>query len=238
MLLCQRVQAIAADTCKNCCLTRCACRQSYGYSSQGGGPAGYYRQEHDRNNITGNVGNVYVADPQGDGSGLFGPVRVHVRGPIDGLAGLGRGNTYVPGAAWPPTRYVFSRVPFGLGNRNCQQSLANDESEARVDLNGDLTGDGLTALVNLSQGSNTIHVNAEQTDRVYEQDIHDRFAGVASIPNASGIPVQMLESQEHNLGLEWESSEGSSISLDMKTPLRQFPPFRFGYDDPDFLFSY
>lgn len=182
------------------------------------------------------MGNVYLADPQGEGSGLFGPVRVHVRGAIDGLAGIGRGNTCMPGAAWPPTRYVFSRVPFGLGNRNCQQSLANDESEARVDLNGDLSGDGLTALVNLSQGSNVVHVNTEQTE-VYEQDLHGRFAGVAPIPNTNGIPVQMLESQDHTVGLEWESSEGPSISLDLKTPLRHFPPFRFGYDDLGFPFA-
>ncbi|ONK68252.1 uncharacterized protein A4U43_C05F9310 [Asparagus officinalis] len=231
MLLCQRVQAVAAETCKSCCLTTCACRQSYGYSAQGGGPIGCYRQEHDRN-ITGNMGNVYLADPQGEGNGLFGPVRVHVRGPIDGLAGIGRGNTHVSGAAWPPTRYVFSRVPLGLGNRNCQQSLANDEPEARVDLNGDLSGDGLTALVNLSQG-NSVQVNTEQTDRVYEQDTHGRFAGVASISNASGIPVQMLETQDHALGLEWEGSDSSSISLDLKTPLRHFPPFRFGVEFED-----
>ncbi|KAJ6797970.1 Uncharacterized protein M6B38_215225 [Iris pallida] len=234
MLLCQRVQAIAADTCKNCCLTSssCACRHTYGYPSQGV-PVGYYRQDQERSTIPGHLGNVYLADPQGDGGGLFGPVRVHVRGAIEGLAGIGRGNTYMPGAAWPPTRYVFSRVPFGLGNRNGQQSLGNDESEARVDFNGELSGDGLTALVNLSQGSNAVHTNTEQADRVYEQDMQGRLAGTTSHPNASGIPVQVLESQEHALGLEWESSEGSSISLDLNTPLRHFPPFRFGVEFED-----
>ncbi|RWR94659.1 BTB domain-containing protein [Cinnamomum micranthum f. kanehirae] len=231
MLLSHRVQEIGAETCKNCCLTSipCACRQSYGFS-HGGTPTGYYRQEHDRNSAPGNVGNVYLADAQGEGNGLFGPVRVHVRGPIDGLAGLGRGTTFVPAAAWPPTRFVFSRVPFGLGNRNCQQSLAHDESEARVDPNGDL-GDGLTALVGLSQGNNVIPIHTEQT---FDPDLQNRITGASvSVPSSSGIPVQMLEPQEHALGLEWDNSEGSSISLDMKTPLRHFPPFRFGVEFED-----
>ncbi|XP_077240711.1 BTB/POZ domain-containing protein isoform X2 [Tasmannia lanceolata] len=234
MLLNHKVQEIGIDTCKNCCLTSmsCACRQPYGFSH--GGTTGYYRQDYDRNSGPGNVGNVYLADAQGEGNGLFGPVRVHVRGPIDGLAGIGRGTTFVPAAAWPPTRFVFSRVPFGLGNRNCQQSLANDESEARADLNGDLSGDGLTALVGLSQGNSAIPGHAEQTERAFEPELQCRLAGASvSVPSSSGIPVQMLESQEHSLGIDWENAEGSSISLDMKTPLRHFPPFRFGVEFED-----
>ncbi|RRT76853.1 hypothetical protein B296_00024082 [Ensete ventricosum] len=234
MLLCHRVQAIVADACKNCCLTSsaCACRQAYGYS-HGGGPVGYYRQEHDRNNSSSTNGNIYLANAQGDGSGLFGPVRIPVRGTIDGLAGIGRGTTYEPGAAWPPTRYVFSRVPTVHGNRNPQQTLANDESEARIDLNGDVPSDGLTALVGLVQGNNLVHIHAEQRGRMCEADIQNRFAGAGSHPGACGISSQMLESREHTLGLEWESCEGSSISLDLKTPLRHFPPFRFGVEFED-----
>ncbi|CAL9078761.1 unnamed protein product [Musa textilis] len=234
MLLCHRVQAIVADACKNCCLTSsaCACRQAYVYS-HGGAPVGYYRQEHDRNNSSSTNGNIYLANAQGDGSGLFGPVRVPVRGTIDGLAGIGRGTTYESGAAWPPTRYVFSRVPTVHGNRNPQQTLANDESEARIDLNGDVPSDGLTALVGLVQGNNLVHIHAEQRGRMCEADIQNRFAGAGSHPGACGISSQMLESREHTLGLEWESCEGSSISLDLKTPLRHFPPFRFGVEFED-----
>ncbi|XP_010259602.1 PREDICTED: uncharacterized protein LOC104598970 isoform X2 [Nelumbo nucifera] len=232
MLLSHRVQEIGADTCKNCCLTSmaCACRQPFGFS-HGATTSGYYMQEHDRSNQLGNMGNVYVADAaQGEGSGLFRPVRVHVRGPIDGLAGIGRGTTFVSTAAWPPTRFVFSRVPFGLGNRNCQQPLANDESEARADVNGDLSGDGLTALVGLSQGgSNVIPVHGDQGERGYEPELQSRLVGASVAgPSSSGIPVHMLEPQDHTLGLEWENADASSISLDMKTPLRHFPPFRFG----------
>lgn len=231
MLLSQRVQEIGADTCKNCCLVSmaCTCRQHFGFS-RGVTATGYYGQGHDHNNQPSNVGNVYVTDStQGDGNGIFRPVRVHVRGAIDGLAGIGRGTTFVPADAWPPTRFVFSRVPFGVGNRNCQQSLANDDSEARGDHSGDLAGDGLTALVGLSQGVNMVGAHGEQTESGYEMDLQSRLTGpgpsVAG-PSTSDIAVQMLESPEHAIGIEWENAN-SSISLDMKTPLNHFPPFRF-----------
>ncbi|KAI8003185.1 Kelch-like protein 3 [Camellia lanceoleosa] len=235
MLLSQRVQEISADTCKNCCLVSmsCACRQQFGFSHGVSAP-GYCVQEHDHNNQSGNMGNVYVTDStQGEGNGLFRPVRVHVRGAIDGLAGIGRGTTFVPATAWPPTRFVFSRVPYGMGNRNCQQSLANDDSEARADHNGDLTGDGLTALVGLSQGVNMANAPGDQTDRGYETDLQSRLAGPSVAgPSTSGITVQMLESPEHTIGIEWENAN-SSISLDMKTPLNHFPPFRFAVEFQD-----
>ncbi|KAM7254752.1 hypothetical protein ACFE04_019993 [Oxalis oulophora] len=183
--------------------------------SHGVSAANYFAQEHPNNSPS---GNVYVAESaQGEANGLFRPVRVHVRGAIDGLAGIGRGNTLVPTGAWPPTRFVFSRVPFGTGYRNGQQAPANDDSETRTEHNGDLAGDGLTALVGLSQGGS------------YETDPQSRFNGSGpSITgtSTSGIAVQMLDSPE--LGIEWENPNSSSISLDMKTPLNHFPPFRFG----------
>ncbi|KAJ7980274.1 BTB/POZ domain protein [Quillaja saponaria] len=237
MLLSQRVQEIAADTCKNCCLMSiaCTCRQPFGFS-HGVSTSGYYMQEHDQNNSPGNVGNIYVAESsQGEGNGPFRPVRVHVRGAIDGLAGIGRGTTYVPAAGWPPTRFVFSRVPFGVGNRNYPQSLANDDSESRADHTGDVSGDGLTALVGLSQGdSNGTNVHGEQTERGYEMDLQSRTSGTTmGGPSTGGIPMQMLESPEHTIGIQWENANSSSISLDLKTPLSHFPPFRFGVQFED-----
>ncbi|KDP27801.1 hypothetical protein JCGZ_18881 [Jatropha curcas] len=238
MLLSQRVQEIGLDTCKVCCFASmaCTCRQPFGFS-QGVTTTGYYMQEHEHNNSPGSTGNIYVADSaQGEGSGLLRPVRVHVRGPIDGLAGIGRGTTFVPTAAWPPTRFVFSRVPFNIGNRNCQQSIANEDSESRTDHNGDLSVDGLTAaLVGLSQGvSNTTNVHGEHTERGYETELQGRLSGMSiSAPSTSGIAVQMLDSPEHAIGIDWENTNSSSISLDMKTPLSHFPPFRFGVEFED-----
>ncbi|KAK2998684.1 hypothetical protein RJ639_022868 [Escallonia herrerae] len=233
MLLSQRVQEIGADTCKNCCLVNmaCACRQSFGFS-RGVPASSYYMQEHDQNNSPNNIGNVYVTDSaQGEGNGLFRPVRVHVRGPIDGLAGIGRGSTFVPAAAWPPTRFVFSRVPFGVGNRNCQQSLGNDDPENRADHNGELAGDGLTALVGLSQGANNMaSVHGVQTDRGFETDLQSRLVSQTNVGSSTSGAV--LEPSESAIGVEWETAN-SSISLDMKTPLSHFPPFRFAVEFRD-----
>lgn len=231
MLLRQRVQEIVADTCKSCCLTSiaCACRQPFAFA-RGVSASGYYINEHDQNSSPGSVGNIYVAESsQGEGNGPFKPVRVHVRGPIEGLAGIGRGATFVPASAWPPTRFVFSRVPIGMGNRNCHQSLANDDSEARAEHSGDLSGDGLTALVGLSQGgSGGMNAQGEPTERGYEMELQSRISGTSMAgPSATGIPVQMLQAPDHALGIEWEN-ENSTIALDMKTPLSHFPPFRFG----------
>ncbi|RZC04510.1 Germ cell-less protein-like 1 isoform B [Glycine soja] len=145
MLLSQRVQEIAADTCKVCSLMSmaCTCQKQFAFS-HGASTTGSYAQEHNQNIMPGNAGNIYVAESSaGERNGLFRPVRVHVRGAIDGLAGIGRGTT----------------------------------------------------------------------------------AGGAS---TGGIPMQMLETPEHTIGIEWDNVNSSSISLDLKTPLSHFPPFRFG----------
>jgi hypothetical protein len=226
MLLCHRVQAIVADTCRNCCLTSnsCACKQAYVSSHT------HYRHEHDCSSASGTIGSIYLADAQVDGNGGLGPVRVNVRGAVDGLAGIGRGNSNVPGAAWAPTRYVFSRVPYGLGSRNGQQSFANDESELRIDRNGDVSVDGLTALVNLSQENCAAHQQAESS---FETAMQAKYCSVASVSTPGGSSVQMQESKDHELGSDWEVTEDTTISLDMKTPLSHFPPFRFGVEFED-----
>ncbi|CAM8893506.1 unnamed protein product [Rhodiola kirilowii] len=225
MLLNQKVQEIGADTCKNCCLvsSQCACRQTFRYP-HGNPNAGYYMQDNDVNTSSDSIGNVYVTESgQAEGHRLFRPVRVHVRGPNEGLAGLGRGATFVPDGAWPPTRFVFSRVPYGMGNRNFQQSIGNDDAEPRAELSADLTGDGLTALVGLSQGaSSSASLSAEH------RTAQSSTPGLGSCTS----PVHMIDSAGDSSGFEWENSS-TSISLDMKTPLSHFPPFRFGVEFVD-----
>lgn len=233
MLLSQRVQEIGADSCRNCCLVSmaCTCRQHSSFSHLA--PASsYYMQENDQNNLASNSGNNVYDHP------LFRPARAHVRGAVEGLAGIGHGTTVVASpAAWPPTRFVFSRVPLGMGNRNSQQSQAHDDSEARADRSGDLTGDGLTALVGLSQSvnNNTAINHLDQKVRGYEIDMQSRFSGPSVTgPSTSNIAVQILESPESAIELEWENSD-NSISLDMKTPLCRFPPFRFAVEFRDVI---
>ncbi|KAL9250794.1 Germ cell-less protein-like 1-like protein [Drosera capensis] len=234
MLLSQRVQETAADTCRICCLfgASCACRHSFAVS-HGVGTVVYNMQAPDQQYPPGNIGNLYVADSaQGEGNGVFRPVRVQVRGSNDGLAGIGRGATFVPAGAWPPTRFVFSRVPLNVGNRTSQQALANDDPEVRVDQHGDLSGDGLTALVGLSEGGRNMINIPGQTERDYELEIHNSLVR-NSAAGRSDAAVQMTETSEPDAGIHWENAENASISLDMKTPLSHFPPFRFGVEFED-----
>ncbi|KAG6431186.1 hypothetical protein SASPL_109263 [Salvia splendens] len=240
MLLSQRVQEVGADTCRNCCRVSiaCMCRQPFGYSTGVTAP-GYYMQDHEHNNLPPNeIGHVYInSSAQGERNGLFRPVRVHDRGPIDGLAGIGRGNTFAPVATWPPTRYVFSRVPFGIGNRNSQQAPANDGPDNRPDSNADLAGDGLTVLVGLSMGSNdATNVHEVHLGREFETGQQSRQVGSFTPGSTglttSGIPMQLIDSPEHAMGVEWENAN-SSIPLDLKTPLNHFPPLRFAVEFQD-----
>ncbi|KAI4311162.1 hypothetical protein MLD38_036079 [Melastoma candidum] len=237
MLLSQRVQEIGTNTCRNCCLLNiaCACRQPIGFSP-GISASGYYIQEQELSTPSGHVGSVFVTTEatQGSGDGPLRPVRVHVRGPADGLAGIGRGNQFVPVAGWTPTRFVFSRVPFGTGNRNGPQSLGNDESEARAEQSMDLAGDGLTALVGLSQGMNNVNTQGDHSGSGYEADLNSRLSGASAVgPSGGAVSVQMLDHSGHDARIGWDNAHGSHIALDMKTPLSHFPPFRFGVEFQD-----
>ncbi|KAL8167188.1 hypothetical protein V2J09_008687 [Rumex salicifolius] len=235
MLLSQRVQETAAETCKKCCLLgmACACRQVFAFS-HGVPTTNYYVQGLDQQLPPANLGNLYDADSAaGAGNAFLRPVRVHVRGSNDGLAGIGRGTTLVPANAWPPARFVCSRVPIGVGNRNGQQSLANDDQVAGPNHNGDLAGDGLTVLVGLSEGGrNTPVAHLGQTSRALDMTAQSSLVGTP-VAGLTGDTVDIGESSDNDTEFQWESSENASISLDLKTPLSHFPPFRFGVEFGD-----
>uniref|UniRef100_A0A803L383 Uncharacterized protein n=1 Tax=Chenopodium quinoa TaxID=63459 RepID=A0A803L383_CHEQI len=100
----------------------------------------------------------------------------------------------VPASTWCPTRFVFSRVPFGEGNRNGQQSLANDDLELRPDQHGDMSGDGLTALVGLSDGGRNINVQGWQTESAFHIALRNSFIETfAAGPSGSGTQMGEVE---------------------------------------------
>lgn len=228
-LLKQHVLTIAAETCKNCSLfgSSCACKQSYNYSHCRV-PSNLYREDQDRNEYV-IVASGFHADAQPGVASVQG--RVHVRGPVDGLAGIGRGSTFgPPGAAWSPSRFMFTRIPFtGFGNRPNQQNAANDQSDVRIDLSGmgmpgpAHSADGLPAAVALSQGGTPMHPS--QSGNLEEQ--FGKIGESSRAIESSSHHQQNLES-EHPWGQDWETND--SISLDLETPLRTFPPFRFGVE--------
>ena len=80
-------------------------------------------------------------------------------------------------------------------------------------------------MVNLNQENNAAHLQAES---LFETGMQTRYCSVASVSTPGGSSVQIQESKEHELGPDWETAEDATISLDMKTPLSHFPPFRFG----------
>ena len=221
---------IASETCKTCSFfaTSCTCKQSYSYSNCRI-PSNFYREDQDRNPAAAG----FHVDMQ-TGVGNIAPVqaRVHVRGPVDGLAGIGRGSTFgPPGGTWSPSRFMFTRIPFtGFGNRPNQPSTGNDQSDARIDLNTmgmpTHSADGLPTVVSLTQGGNgNAPMHCNQSGNMDDQ--FGRVMGETSRAIESpGHTSQNVES-EQAWGEDWESSD--SISLDLETPLRTFPPFRFGY---------
>lgn len=239
MLLRHQVQVVAADTCNNCCHARqsCRCRQSFDVFSHGRTNDSFYRDDRQRIIGAGTVGSLYGGDTSGGANVSSVPARVRVRAAVDGLAGIGRGSTFVPpDVAWPPTRVVFSRVPYGLGSRNTQHNLANEQSEGRVDLGElDLSREGLTAAVGLSQGTgNGVPVHSDQTLRIDDQRSHCRVVrDTAGATSSSNIAMQRVDPDEHPLGQEWETAQDTPISMDLQTPLRDFPPFRFGVEFED-----
>jgi hypothetical protein len=52
---------------------------------------------------------------------------------------------------------------------------------------------------------------------------------LAGVESSSNLELQKSNPQESNTLREWEGGEGGSILLNLQTPLRSFPPFRFGY---------
>lgn len=235
-LLKQHVVTIAADTCNTCSLivTNCTCKQSYSYSHSRV-PPNVYREDQDRSTGVVAAGVFHTDSQTGVKSGPTGQGRVHVRGPVDGLAGIGRGPPFgPPGGTWPPSRFMFNRIPFaGFGNRRNLQNAANDHSDGRLDINGmELPGhspDGLPAVVGLSQGSSgTASLHSNQVGNSDDQNIFGRAVGESSrLLENTTLTSRSVES-EHAWAHEWETND--SIPLDLDTPLRTFPPFRFGVE--------
>lgn len=235
-LLKQHVLNVATETCKSCSLfvASCTCKQSYNYP-HGRVPPNFYRDDQDRNGGVIAAGGFHTDTPTGANNGAPVQGRVHVRGPVDGLAGIGRGPTFgPPGGTWPPSRFMFTRIPFaGFGNRQNLQNAANDQSDARIEASGmempGYSADGLPAVVSLSQGSSgAAPMHSNKVANLEDQQIFCRVGGESDRAlEMSSLTSQSVET-EHAWSQEWETN--GSIALDLDTPLRTFPPFRFGVE--------
>ncbi len=200
----------------------------------------YRDDSQDRN--AGAMSTGSYSGPEGLGGGVAtvqSPGRVHVRNAMDGLAGIGRGTNYEPPGVWPAPRFLYIPAFGAYGPRGGpqQSGVGSNQLDGRTDLAGrDLPAhsgtDGLTAVAGLNQGGPGVGNGgapgqSDLTGRVEEElPLSVKLAGVES---SSNLELQKSNPQESNTLREWEGGEGGSILLNLQTPLRSFPPFRFGY---------
>ncbi|CAM6020629.1 unnamed protein product [Sphagnum balticum] len=246
-LLRQQVLTIAADTCKNCSLiyVNCSCRQFNPSYSHGRIPGVHYRDES-QDRAAGPALTGSYSGPEGlggAGANMQSPGRVHTRNAMDGLAGIGRGTTFGPAGVWPAPRFLYIPALGAYGGRGgTQQSgVGSNQLDGRSDLSEtDLPAhsrmDSLTAAASLSQGGPGVGNGgapgqSDLTGRVEEES--PLSAKPAGLEPSCNIVLQKSIPQESNVVRDWEGCEGASIQLDLHTPLRSFPPFRFGVEFDD-----
>ena len=225
---------IAADTCRNCSLVygNCNCRQFNPSYTHGRIPGLHYRDDG-QNSGPVPTGNFPGAEGIGSssGSGIGGSSqsagRVHVRTTMDGLAGIGRGTTFGPPGSWAAPRFLCIPSLGAYGARGTpQQSGVGNQMDSRLDL----VARDLSAAHSVSDGtpaSSSVAATAlsDLTSRAEDSSTAAKPVSIdAMLSNMS-----ITKSNTQDLAVrEWEGGEGGSILLALNTPLRSFPPFRFG----------
>lgn len=225
---------IAADTCRNCSLVygSCNCRQFNPSYVHGRSPSLHYRDDGQNSGplptgifpgaegIGGSSGSgVGAASSQSTG-------RVHVRTTMDGLAGIGRGTTFGPPGSWPAPRFLYIPSLGAYGARGTPQQSGvgnNNQMDPRLDLVGRDLPAAHSAPDMHSQGgtaSNNTVLGPGQPDLTSRTEDSSKPASIDAM--LSNMSITKSSTQE------WEGGEGGSILLDLNTPLRCFPPFRFG----------
>ncbi|KAG0576153.1 hypothetical protein KC19_5G059100 [Ceratodon purpureus] len=238
-LLRQQVLTIAADTCRNCSHVygNCSCRQFNPSYPHGRIPSLHYRDDGQNSGPvpTGNFpGAEGIGGSSGSGVGASSQStgRVHVRNAMDGLAGIGRGTTFGPPGSWPAPRFLYIPSLGAYGARGTpQQSGVGNQMDSRLDL----VGRDLPATHSASDGTTT-------SNSVVASALSDLTSRAEDSSGAAkpAIIDAMLSNMSINKGntqdpavREWEGGEGGSILLALNTPLRSFPPFRFGVEFED-----
>lgn len=212
----------------------CSCRQVGSSYAHGRTPSLHHRDDGQSagpvptgifpgaERIGGNSGSGVGANSQSAG-------RVHVRNTMDGLAGIGRGTTFGPPGSWPAPRFLYipSLGAYGARGNPLQSGVGNNQIDPRLDLVGrELPPGAHSTLDGRTQGSTA-------SASVLGQGQPDPTSRAEDSPAASK-PADidaMLNNMDTNKALatrKWEAGEGGSILLDLNTPLRSFPPFRFG----------
>lgn len=235
-LLRQQVLTIAADTCRNCSLVygNCNCRQFNPSYVHGRSPSLHYRDDGQN---SGPMATGIFPGAEGIGGSSQSGVgaassqsagRVHVRTTMDGLAGIGRGTTFGPPGSWPAPRFLYIPSLGAYGARGTPQQSGvgnhlNNQMDPRL---GDLVGRDLPAAhsapdLHSSQGGSSSNTPGQPDLISSRSEDSSKAASIDAV--LSNMSITKSSSSQ-----EWEGGEGGSILLDLHTPLRCFPPFRFG----------
>jgi hypothetical protein len=228
------VLTIAADTCRNCSLVygNCSCRQFNPSYSHGRIPGLHFRDDGQNSGPvpTGNFpGAEGIGGSSGSGIGASSQSagRVHVRTSMDGLAGIGRGTTFGPPGSWPAPRFLYIPSLGAYGARGTpQQSGVGNQMDSRLDLVGrDLPAAHSAPGGTTASNSVVASSSSDLTSRAEDSSAAAKPASIDAMLNNMSI----TKSNTQDLAVrEWEGGEGGSILLALNTPLRSFPPFRFG----------
>jgi len=150
--------------------------------------------------------------------------RVHVRTAMDGLAGIGRGTTFGPPGSWPAPRFLYIPSLGAYGARGTPQQGGGGNNQ--MDLVGrDLPAAHSAPADGTTQGG-TASSNVTAPDATSRAEDSPKPASIDAM--LSNMNVSKSVTQDLAAAREWEGGDGGSILLDLNTPLRTFPPFRFG----------
>uniref|UniRef100_A0A7I4DVJ9 BTB domain-containing protein n=1 Tax=Physcomitrium patens TaxID=3218 RepID=A0A7I4DVJ9_PHYPA len=236
----QQVLTIAADTCRSCSLVyaNCSCRQfnpSYAHSRISGL---LYRDDGQSTDPipTGIFpGAEGIGGTSGSGIGVSSQSagRVHVRNTIDGLAGVGRGTTFGAPGSWPAPRFLYIPTLGAYGGRGNPQQSGGGNNQADVRL--DLIGRDLAVAHYAPEGPTQGGTASASVPSPVQPDLTSRTEGssVAGKPASIDTSLSNVSIDKDLATKEYEAGGGGSIQLDLNTPLRSFPPFRFGVEFED-----
>jgi hypothetical protein len=157
---------------------------------------------------------------------------------MDGLAGIGRGTTFGPPGSWPAPRFLYipSLGAYGARGNPQQVGAGNNQMDPRLDLVGRDLPAGHSAPECPTGGSGLNQGGAASISALGpgQSDLTSRTEDSSAAAKAASVDsmlsnMSMTKSMTQDLTTrEWEGGEGGSILLDLNTPLRSFPPFRFG----------
>uniref|UniRef100_A0A7I4F794 BTB domain-containing protein n=1 Tax=Physcomitrium patens TaxID=3218 RepID=A0A7I4F794_PHYPA len=240
-LLRQQVLTIAADTCRNCCLVyeNCNCRQFNASYEHERLPGLHYR---DDSQSSGSTSTSIFPGAEGIGGNSESVGRIPFRNTMDGLAGIGRGTTFRTPGSWPAPKFLYvpSLGAYGARGNPQQGEDGKSQMDPRLEIFGrDLpaahcTLDGPAGGTGLTQGGTAPSGVGASGQADLNPRNHEDSSAKPPNTDSTSFKLNITKNLTEDIDTrESEEGEGGSILLDLNTPLRNFPSFRFGVEFED-----